>query len=90
METVAIFPSFKIENRIFSLQSPYFIRGPIPLCLWSDLSEIFQRVSYLINIHYERWRLEFDFKTVVFFVREQLFELGDLFLLFCFRKICYI
>ena len=45
METVAIFSSFKIENRSFSLHCPYFIRGPIPLCLWYDLSEIFQRVS---------------------------------------------
>ena len=45
MEIVAIFLSFKIENRSFSLHCPDFIRGPIPHCLWSDLSEIFQRIS---------------------------------------------
>ena len=86
METVAIFPSFKIENRSFSLHCPDFIRGPILLCLWSDLSEIFQRVSSLTNLHYERLRLKFDFKTVVFLVRDQLFELGDLFLFFFFYE----
>ena len=45
IEKVAIFPSFKIENRSFSLHCPDFIRSPIPLCLWFDLSEIFQSVS---------------------------------------------
>ena len=89
MEIVAIFPGFKIENRSFSLHCPDFIRGPIPLRLWFDLYEIWQRVSSLINIHYERWRLGFDFKTLVFLVWEQLFELGYFFI-FCFKKICYI
>ena len=79
METVVIFPGFKIENRCFSLHCPDFIRGPIPLRLCCDLSEIWRIVSSLINLHYERWRLGFDFKTVVFLVREQFFELGDFF-----------
>ena len=45
METVAIFPGFKIENRSFSLHCPDFIRGPIPLRQWCDLSEIWRRDS---------------------------------------------
>ena len=43
MEIVAIFPGFKIENRSFSFHCPDFIRGPIPLRLWCDLSEIWRR-----------------------------------------------
>ena len=39
-ETVAIFLGFKIENRSFSFHYKDFIRGPIPLRLWCDISEI--------------------------------------------------
>ena len=40
MEKVAIFSGLKIENRSFALHCPDFIRGPISLRLWCDLSEI--------------------------------------------------
>ena len=45
MEIVAIFPGFKIENRSVSLHCSDFIKGPILLRLWCDLSEIWRRVS---------------------------------------------
>ena len=42
-----------------------FIKGLIPLRLWSDQAEIWRRVSWLIYLQSERWRSDLEFRKVI-------------------------
>ena len=60
-------PFLKLERKIqFFLHCPDFIKGPIPLCLWADRSEIWRKGLWLIDLHSEWWRLDLEIRTVVF------------------------
>ena len=58
----------KREKRRFFSSCPDFIKGPIPLCPWSDRAEIWRRGSQLINLQFERWRSDLEFWKVIFLV----------------------
>ena len=55
----------KEKNLVF-LHCPDFIKGPIPFRLWADRPEIWKRSSWLIDLQSKRWRLDLEFRTVVF------------------------
>ena len=56
----------KREKRRFFASCPDFIKGPMSLCPWSNRAEIWRRCSQLVNLQFERWRSDLEFRKVIF------------------------